>query len=117
MPQSSRAKGNAFENHVIDFLEARGWYCYASRGSRGLDITAIAPKDSPLPHLGIEAGTKNKRARGAFKKMRESPQCPGMILLVARKMLVKRRITILWHVEGVLRGMAFDAALERARAA
>ena len=94
---STRQTGNARENRVASVLEAEGYSCYPSRGSRGIDVVAIAPKDQPLPHLGIEIGGMGKRLGVAFAKMRASAQCPGMVLLVVLETLRKRRRSLRWY--------------------
>lgn len=102
---------------VIALLEERGYFCYPSRGSRGIDVIALAPKDTSMPHIGLEVGTKNKSAKKAFEKMRSEPNFPGMVLLVVRKRLKKNRISFRWHSAG---GRGFDtleAALESLKAA
>lgn len=84
-------------------LESAGWFCYPSRGSRGIDIIAIAPPEfrsnghASSPHLGLEIGGRSKSLRGAFAKMREQPQCPGMLLLVVIETLRERRRSLRWY--------------------
>ncbi len=110
---STRQAGNANENRVIDFLEARGYFCYPSRGSRGIDIIALHDIAS---HLGLEVGTTHKRAASAFAKMLASPRPAGMVCLVVRKTKRKNRIVLKWHVHGVQLGFVdFDEALQRAK--
>lgn len=95
---STRQVGNKRENRVTAILEAIGYFCYPSRGSRGIDVVAIAPKDeSLLPHLGVEIGGSGKRIATAFGKMRACPQCPGMVLLVVLETLRNRRRSLRWY--------------------
>jgi hypothetical protein len=100
---STRQQGGARENRVADVLEKEGWYCYPSRGSRGIDVIAIAPHEyrsngsTVRPHLGVEIGGKGKRLRVAFEKMRGAPQCPGMILLVALETIRDRKRSVRWY--------------------
>lgn len=94
---STRQTGNKRENRVAAELEVIGYFCYPSRGSRGIDVVAIAPKDEPLPHLGIEIGGPGKRIATAFAKMRACPQCPGMVLLVALETLRNRKRSLRWY--------------------
>ena len=101
---STRQQGNVTENRAIAYLETEhGYFCYPSRGSRGIDVVALSTTD--LPHLLLEVGTKNKRARGAFAKMNASPNFPGAFLLVVRKVKVRNRIRLRWHVPGIVRGL------------
>lgn len=97
MAWSSRQKGGARENRVADLLEtAHKYSCYPSRGSRGLDLVCIAGPP-PLPHLGIEVGGASKRIGAAFRKMRETAQCPGMLLLVVRELKRSGRRYLRWY--------------------
>jgi hypothetical protein len=109
---STRQIGNRTENLAVYFLEEKyGYFCYPSRGSRGIDVVCLST--TTLPHLLLEVGTKNKRARGAFAKMSEQPNFPGASLLVVRKVKVKGRNVLRWHVPGVVRGFdEFTAAIE-----
>lgn len=44
MPNSSYARGAAFERKVKDYLESNGWFASRSAGSHGLtDVVALAP--------------------------------------------------------------------------
>lgn len=101
---STRQQGNVTENLAIAYLESEhGYFCYPSRGSRGIDVVALSTTN--LPHLLLEIGTKNKRARGAFAKMQASPNFPGAFLFVVRKIKIKNRNRLRWHVPGVTRGI------------
>ena len=116
---STRQTGNARENRVSSVLEAIGYFCYPSRGSRGINVVAIAPKEDPLPHLGIEIGGPGKRLAIAFGKIRACAQCPGMLLLVAMETIRDRRRSIRWYAsEDGKRGGHKDVrdAIEEARA-
>jgi|SRR5580693_6549069 hypothetical protein len=112
---STRQAGNATENLAIAYLEEKhGYFCYPSRGSRGVDVVALSTTE--LPHLLLEVGTKNKRARGAFAKMEAQPNFPGAFLLVVRKIKVKGRNLLRWHVPGIVRGLDdFTAAIAAVR--
>jgi len=112
---STRQRGNKRENVVMRHLEDLGYFCYASRGSRGIDIIALSPKDQILPHLGIEAGGRSKSVKEAFAKMRASANFPGMLLLVVREVKVKNRNRLRWHAtDGVHGHDSFESALEAA---
>lgn len=82
---------------MAETLESLGWSCYPSRGSRGIDVIALAPSTETRPHLGLEIGGSGKRLHTAFEKMRAAPQCPGMILLVVLETIRKRRRTLRWY--------------------
>jgi hypothetical protein len=112
---STRQQGNVTENLAIKYLEDKhGYFCYPSRGSRGIDVVGLSTTN--LPHLLLEVGTKNKRAKGAFAKMEGSPNFPGAFLLVVRKVKVKGRNLLRWHVPGIHRGLDdFEAAVAKAR--
>jgi len=114
---STRQRGNLTENLAIAFLEDNhSYFCYPSRGSRGVDVVALSTTE--LPHLLLEVGTKNKRARGAFAKMEAQPNFPGAFLLVVRKVKVKGRNVLRWHIPGLHRGLDdFSAAISAAREA
>lgn len=94
---STRQRGNRRENDVIAHLEAKGYWCAASRGSRGIDIVCFAPPDSTLPHLAIEAGGRAKSVVAALAKMRESTRPPGSVLLVVRQVKERGRNVLRWH--------------------
>lgn len=112
---SARQLGNKTENLAVAFLESgHGYFCYPSRGSRGIDVVCLSTTE--LPHLLLEVGTKNKRARGAFAKMQSQPNFPGAHLLVVRKVKVKGRNCLRWHVSGIVRGLDdFAAAIAALR--
>ena len=101
---STRQVGNARENRVIAFLEALGYYCYPSRGSRGIDIVALSTPEMDLPYLGIEAGGRSKSVRLAFSKLADARVYPGMRLLVVREVKVRNRNTLRWHWAAGCRG-------------
>jgi hypothetical protein len=114
---STRSKGNRVENFVAAHLEGLNYFCYPSRGSRGIDLICLAPPDSNLPHLGIEVGTEAKSVRAAFAKMRAATQFPGMIMLVARRIVIRRKSKIRWHADSGRWGTdSFMEAIEKARA-
>jgi|SRR5580704_11921264 hypothetical protein len=100
---STRQVGNARENRVSAVLEKLGWYCYPSRGSRGIDVIAIAEPEyranggTTRPHLGLEIGGLGKSHSAAFAKMRSAPQCPGMILLVVKETKANGKRRLRWY--------------------
>lgn len=96
--------------------ESYGYWCQASRGSRGIDVTGLAAPDSFLPHVAIEAGTRSKSVKQAFAKLRQAKLYPGMIPLVVRKVKKKNRIHLRWHAtDGKWGHDSFEKALEEAR--
>jgi hypothetical protein len=112
---NTRQQGNRLENTVSAFLAQRGYFCYPSRGSRGIDIIALHDTES---HLGLEVGTTHKRAASAFEKMLACPRPAGMVCLVVRKTKRKNRVVLRWHVAGIQTGfLDFDEALAAAREA
>ena len=116
--RNTRAAGNRRENRVVKHLEALGYFCYPSRGSRGIDLIAIAPGTLHLPHLGREVGGEKKSVREAFGKMRLLPQCPGMVLLVVREIKTNGRNHFRWHAAAEVRGHdSFEGAVDAARKA
>ena len=101
---STRQVGNRYENDAAAELEAIGYFCYPSRGSRGIDLIALATDEMALPHLGLEVGGSGKRLGVAFAKMRENAQFPGMLLLVALSLMKKRRRVLRWYAREDHRG-------------
>lgn len=101
------------------YLEAEwNYWCQPSRGSRGIDITALADPDSSLPHLAIEAGTKSKSVKQAFIKLLDpkTRMYAGMLPLVVRKLKRKNRIVLRWHATSGKHGTDnFLGAIEEAR--
>ena len=115
---STRQQGNRIENVVAKILEEEhGYYCYASRGSRGIDLIALHPGDS-LPHLGVEVGTESKSVRSAFRKLNEgAKRYPGMYFLVVRRCKRGARNIFRWHATAGKWGHdTFEDALAEARA-
>ncbi len=91
-----------------------GYFCYPSRGSRGIDLVCLNPYD--YPHLMIEVGTKSKSVRLAFSKLREAALFPGSYPLVVRKTKKAGRVVLRWHATDGKHGHnSFIAALEEAR--
>jgi hypothetical protein len=113
---SSRQQGNRTENLVAKYLEDEyGYYCYPSRGSRGIDLVCLAnPFGIARPHLMIEVGTESKSVKAAFAKISETTLFPGSIPLVVRKIVKNRRISLRWHSQAGVRGHEnfWDALVE-----
>lgn len=114
---STRQQGNRTENLVANYLtENYGYYCYPSRGSRGLDLICLCPDNLHLPHLGLEIGTESKSVKAAFAKMCAARRFPGMLFMVVRKIKKNGRVKLRWHVtSGAWGHDSFESALEEAR--
>jgi hypothetical protein len=113
---SSRQIGNRNENIVAAYLEdGYGYYCYPSRGSRGIDLVCLSPEEG-LPHLMIEVGTRSKSVVAAFDKMYRASLFPGSVPMVVRKIIENGRIALRWHAQSGVRGhYNFEDALAEAR--
>lgn len=93
---SSASKGGQRVGSVMTHLSRFGYRCArisasgqrrgARRTEKGLDgdIIALAPKDTMLPHLIIEAGGKSKSVAESLREMTEHPLPAGFIPIVAR---------------------------------
>lgn len=95
MPQSSRAKGNIRENRIIDILEALGYYCYASRGSRGIDIIALH-SEYGHPHLAVAVVRPSGSVKQNFAKLHSYPMPAGAVPIAVRE--VNRKVCR-WYAE------------------
>lgn len=115
---STRQCGNRKENIVIDILEQHGYRGYASRGSRGVDIVALAPPNTTLPHLEIECGAESKRVGEAFRKLAAIPAYSGAVRLVVRVLNRRGKRVVWWYAHAdAMYTTDFIEALEAARAA
>lgn len=87
---SDRQLGNARENRVADILEAIGYCCYASRGSRGTDIVALH-QEYGKPHLHVAVMRPVGGNIGTeFAKLRSKVMPAGAVCIVAREVTKKR---------------------------
>ncbi len=69
------------ENRCAALLEAYGYTCFTSRGSRGIDLFAVAEHG---PHLAIEVGGPKKVLRESFEALYAAKKPGGTRVLVVR---------------------------------
>src|SRR5208282_2814017 len=78
---STRQRGNIRENRLARMLEGRRYWCFVSRGSRGIDLVGI-PDVGPI--LCFEVGGSSKSVMGSFDELRKAKRPLGSHCLVAR---------------------------------
>lgn len=66
---SDRQRGNQRENRCADILDAIGYCCYPSRGSRGSDIVALH-REEGFPNLEVAVVRPTGSVTENFAKMR-----------------------------------------------
>ncbi len=108
MPQSSRQAGNVRESRCAALLEAYGYFCFISRGSRGIDLLAI---HDHRPHLAIEVGGRSKVLSEAFAALYAARKPAGTRCLVVRWVKPRgKRAHFRWHFSADPRDFCDDLA-------
>ncbi len=108
MPQSSRQAGNLRENRAAALLEGHGYVCFASRGSRGIDLLAVADSG---PHLAIEVGGPKKVLAESFQALHAAKKPAGTRVLVVRWVKPRgKRAHFRWHLSADPGGFYDDLA-------
>jgi hypothetical protein len=84
------------ENRAAALLEGFGYTCFTSRGSRGIDLLAVADHG---PHLAVEVGGPKKVLAESFASLYAAKKPAGTRVLVVRWIKPRgKRAHFRWHL-------------------